>query len=356
MTENNNITDTNRIVLLHTERSGSNLTRSILGNHSHIHSPTPPNLISPFSKIIGLYGDLNNDKSFANLCEDIIYYLQNRHTKWNVTYDADYLFNKVPKRSLMSVIDTVYQEELIKSKKTIVFIKEIKLDKHFFHFYNTFSNSKFIYLIRDGRDAVTSAMTSSSFNTSADLFADRWNSEQIAFLSIYKTLKAQNKIIPVYYEDLLTEPEKLVKDICKFLNVDFEDNMLNFFKHKGRIEESKIVHGWKNLSSPILQNNFEKYKNYFSKRELFKIESKMFMTLCLLGYEPQNDVLELSKKRRSIIKKYIKMIKSFIPKGDKEFRKERLLRMKTYQIRNSFTKKLIVDVTPVIKPKYYQPS
>lgn len=48
------------IILLASERSGSNLLRTLLGNHSDISAPVAPHLIKMFYPIKHYFSDLHN--------------------------------------------------------------------------------------------------------------------------------------------------------------------------------------------------------------------------------------------------------------------------------------------------------
>ena len=51
-----------RIMILASERSGTNLLRTLLGNHNDISAPVAPHFFDAFKETIHLYGDLNINK------------------------------------------------------------------------------------------------------------------------------------------------------------------------------------------------------------------------------------------------------------------------------------------------------
>ena len=55
------------IVLLASERSGSNLLRSLLGNHSQISAPVAPHLLVEFYNSSKYYGDLRDLQNIKEL-------------------------------------------------------------------------------------------------------------------------------------------------------------------------------------------------------------------------------------------------------------------------------------------------
>jgi hypothetical protein len=47
-----------KVIFLASERSGTNLLRTLLGNHPDIDAPVAPHFLDAFNESVGLYGDL----------------------------------------------------------------------------------------------------------------------------------------------------------------------------------------------------------------------------------------------------------------------------------------------------------
>jgi protein-tyrosine sulfotransferase len=84
-----------------------------------------------------------------------------------------------------------------------------------------FPNAKFVYMIRDGRDTAYSYMVRAKENITLDNFKRNLN----IWIDINeKGLMNCNQIGPnncliIKYEQLVTQPEKIIRNLIKFLNL-----------------------------------------------------------------------------------------------------------------------------------------
>ena len=60
----------NRVFIMSSERSGSNLLRSILDSHQDIAAPPALQLFRQFNRILPFYGSLEIDENFELLKND----------------------------------------------------------------------------------------------------------------------------------------------------------------------------------------------------------------------------------------------------------------------------------------------
>ena len=117
--------------------------------------------------------------------------------------------------------------------------------------YRNFKNAYFIFLLRDPIDAAYSYSSIKKNPASNPVyFTWKWNNSIKAYNWIRKQTHA--KTLLVRYEDLVTAPNDISKDILSFLNLDFEDVI-----HSNETESAKDLMGTsklefhKNLYKPI---------------------------------------------------------------------------------------------------------
>ncbi|MEO1923589.1 MAG: sulfotransferase, partial [Nautiliaceae bacterium] len=83
----------------------------------------------------------------------------------------------------------------------------------------------------------------------------------------FKKINPENKIT-IKYEDLLDNPKKILSLICEFLDVPFEESMLEFYKYSKKYIGK---HHSNLIFKPISNKNKFKWK-----KELKKIEIDSF--------------------------------------------------------------------------------
>jgi hypothetical protein len=114
-----------------------------------------------------------------------------------------------------------------------------KTPPHIFIIKKLFSyrpNSKFIIMLRDGRDVVCSM----KYRTDYEDFnarLDRWMYDNLAGLPYWQ----HPRVKVVKYENLVTDTELTLKDICNFLGEKYTDSLLEFHKTDRHWYSSEIV-------------------------------------------------------------------------------------------------------------------
>ncbi|MFC2092026.1 sulfotransferase [Elusimicrobiota bacterium] len=317
------------VFLLCSERSGSNLLRMIIGNHPQISAPSFIGLLSLFYPLLPNYGNLQNEHNFRRLCTDVCNVMENQYGIWRSTFLDDELFNSVTDRSFFGLYDYIIEKEIITRRKQRAFIKES--GQYSFLLLDHYKDSKFIYLLRDGRDVALSFKNSPTHTGNIKEIANIWSKEQQECLSFY-CLDGKERTYAVHYEDLLRYPEKTSKNICAFLDEPYEPAILEYYKNKESIEISAKTVNWENVKKPIFANNFGKYKNDLSSSSIKYFEKIAFRELFLCGYKLEYDLSELKsgKNFTNYIRKAITLLQKTI-KGKFPYLSELKSRKKFFQ-------------------------
>lgn len=159
-----------------------------------------------------------------------------------------------------------------------------------------FPNTKFIHIIRDGRDVACSFRELKSIRTNSkyapklpteiDEIALRWHSNISVIERFLNTLKPGNKIA-LRYEDLLTNPSDELRKLCDFLKIGFSNSMLNYVEENLKHEyEPKEFIAWKHkLNQAIDVSNIGKHKSVLTSLEKQKFNSIASKWLVHYGYE-----------------------------------------------------------------------
>ena len=180
--------------------------------------------------------------------------------------------NKVYNPNFAKLINNCF--EVVKTTrnlkgKKITGVLESWIIEMFLPLAKLFKNSKFIVIIRDPR-AVLGAHLNIPKKYKSRLanslsFIKCWR-KMIALTIYYKSLKIfKNRLFVFTHEDLIEDPKKICKKLCKFLNVKFENKMLDTHKYID-YQSGKI---WKGGST------FEKEAFGFLKRRTTRWKKKL---------------------------------------------------------------------------------
>jgi protein-tyrosine sulfotransferase len=151
--------------------------------------------------------------------------------------------------------------------------------------HEIFPNAKFVYMIRDGRASVYSHMKYLNIKVNAKNYYDhliRWNEFTKKSFEQCKQI-GEHKCKIIKYEDLILNKKRTVKSVVKFLNIKFEEAMMNHDKLVG----TKVIlenDGWSTdqVIKPVYMNSL---KSWIGKIDYdsFKIKADIDM-LKTLGY------------------------------------------------------------------------
>lgn len=342
----------NPIFIIGTERSGSNLLRLILNTHSEICVPHPPHIFKFFGKIYSNNYDLN-DKNFERLTRDVCLLVNNHINPWEIKIKPESIAKKSRSKSLYGIYEAIYDEYLIYSGKKRWGCKSTFMVEYIDEICKHVKEPKFLWLIRDVRDVVVSSKKS-VFNPNHPYFVSKlWNAQQELGLAAERKLP-KNQILRIKYEDLVAMPHETVRNITDFLEISFQNKMLDYYKTSTAKKSGNLSVSWENTSKPIIKDNYMKFPNSLSKKEIELIEYISGSMLQEFGYGrylSANSISGISKfsvfcfKISDIVKRIqIELVASFKDKNYLLFIKRRFivkwLNLKTF-FRNNFNKESI---------------
>jgi len=87
-------------------------------------------------------------------------------------------------------------------------------------------DAKFIHMTRDARDVISS-LSKQRWTPKDKIKAAKWYKAVINQIDIIKKELPPDSVITVDLYDLIDEPEKILKSICRFIGISFSDKMLD---------------------------------------------------------------------------------------------------------------------------------
>lgn len=158
--------------------------------------------------------------------------------------------------------------------------------------------ARFIHIIRDGRDAAVS-LRKQWFSPGYDIEvqAGYWRNN---ILTMHEEGRQTLHYLEIRYEDLVNQPEDVLKKICVFLEMDFQNEMLRYYeKSPARIQEhlaryrmngSVIVsqtdryHQQISTTKPLDASLIGRWKDLLSKEEIHNFDVAAGDVLREYGY------------------------------------------------------------------------
>ncbi len=227
-------------------RSGTKFLMNVLNNHSQINIAPETHCFSTLlhhglKKVIRKVGDLNQD---SNL-EILVHKMVNEEifgTFWKPPFPLkqEKLLErfKTSSRKLQDIFTILIDEHRILHNKLIA---GEKTPSHLYHvdtLFEWFPNAKVIHIIRDPRDILASEINKNlkpDYPLQKGSFFYNWGLFMYVLIQWNLAIRLNRKYLQKYprnytsirYEDLLLNHEQTVREVCNFLNVDFEEAMLH---------------------------------------------------------------------------------------------------------------------------------
>lgn len=136
---------------------------------------------------------------------------------------------------------------------------------------------KFIHILRNGMDTIASMYEATkSFN---ELWGAGWDLNhcierwEYAMLTSHKYVNKSNHIL-VKYEELLDDKTKILREICKFMGIEYDGKMLvNYQEQAAKLSLNLPWH--KGIERDIKSSKVHKYHRNFTKNEIQYILDKI---------------------------------------------------------------------------------
>lgn len=276
--------ESRRIIIFYSERSGSNLLRVLLGNHSQISAPVPPHLLDAFKKEVHLFGDLSRERNMVKFLDGLIQYVNHSFSDWNLEIGAVELFDSMQPQTFIEAFDAIYKAKTRRDGKKHYVCKDNHMFDYAFPLLHRLNNLKFIYLYRDPRDVVSSWMKHRMLYFTPFDAAQAWKAEQKKCIELEQVYSID--MHHVSYEDLVRSTEQAMTGVLEYLGLEVEEAC---FSNEGNKPEAERNILWKNLNKPIMRDNTRNFETVLSGKKINMVESITSEQMRYLGYEPITD-------------------------------------------------------------------
>lgn len=271
------------IFIMSSERSGSNLLRLLLGNHSRIASPVAVHLLNSMAPLAGYYAPLSDEKHAAAYYDLLVQHVNQEYYDWKFTTPFAEMRAHGRHDSFSDFFRFFYETKGAADapEKTRLVFKENAIFDYAFELLHHFPDARFLYLYRDPRDYVASWMKVPRGFSTPQKAIKNWVEEQT-------TCELATAVfgLPchrVKYEDLITDPVTSMNEILDFVGEEREVACYSTDREKN----SSYVWNeyWKNLDKPIMSDNKNKFLTELDQVTIREIEQLAGEHMLKLGYD-----------------------------------------------------------------------
>jgi hypothetical protein len=269
-----------KVFILGNPRSGTSLFRLMLNAHPQIISPPECGFLHWWYI---KYKDWNITYNSCNKINEFINDLKSSKKIENWNLDFGKLHQKIIQQNpenyedLSEIVYLIFAEQKGK-KPTIIADKNNYYIHHLNDLNEIWPSAKYILVIRDGRDVACSYLNIEKLITNSpykpklsndiSTIAKEWVANNNNIIDFIDSFGANRGLI-VRYEDVVTNPKFFLTQVCEFLGVDFNPEMLTYYiKNATQHDEPSSTLDWKmkTLEKPD-ENNIGKFKTELAHKD-----------------------------------------------------------------------------------------
>ncbi|MBM7557454.1 sulfotransferase family protein [Halanaerobacter jeridensis] len=233
---------------------------------------------------------------------------------------------------MMKVVDKAYGDQ----DTNMLGFKQTWVEEFVTPLLNTFPKMKVVQIIRDPRAVMASRTKTTQLTHNYPLLfmIKHWR-KSFAY-ALYNSYHNSDNFKLVKYENLTSKPEETMKDICDFINIDYEEKMINPNFYRDGKGDSWTDNSAYSTTNKITAKFKDKWKEILPAAKLQYIEDLCHLEMMKLGYERQTS-LSLKESVFSKVKFEDKLDTDWIKAQSKEENqnlttiKNELLRYYVYQ-------------------------
>ncbi|WP_298898163.1 sulfotransferase [uncultured Psychroserpens sp.] len=282
------------VFIIGNPRSGTSMFRMMMSSHSSIVVPPECGFIQWWYKV---YGDWSIENSQSK--DDLKAFISDLKTSKKIeTWELDYtalenlISSRLPKsyKELTSLVILQYgiqngKAPYVLGDKNNYYIEHLNL------LDSIYPDAKYLIIVRDCRDVVCSYLNVNALATDSkykpkfpetikEMSLD-WLHKNKKILSFLESVHTSNYAL-IRYEDLINKPELELQKCTEILDLQFEDQMLDYYKNK--MEPSELLDWKKKTNEEIDKSNTQKYLEQLSAFEIDEIMSVSGDLMRKFGY------------------------------------------------------------------------
>lgn len=277
------------VLMIPLRRCGSHALRLRLNMNSDFYSPYPLHIVD-FMPLKPLYGSLMDDAKYFQLITDLVGLQAFSLVPWKVIFfEPSMIFERLKRKpeNYPRSIHTVIWEMLFMAGEQlgarVVMDKSLDNVHYWRELLELFPEMVFINVVRDPRGQISSINRAIIHDFDTLLNLRTWVK---AYQAAEELIAAHpEKVLTVRYEDFVADEAKVLKEISKFVKIDFTPQMLDISSSEEAQYISRLSDLWVFNSSKPIPAHVDKFKNTLSFNDIERIETLTGKYMDLYGYE-----------------------------------------------------------------------
>jgi sulfotransferase family protein len=259
-------------------RSGTSLLSRMLASHPNLAVPYESHLYDSVFPIVQRYGDPSRGSARARLVSEILRTEPIR--RWTPPPSLSATLEAIQRDDFHGIVEGLMRTWASSQGKSHWGEKTPQHTLCWRTIAEGFTKLQVIHLIRDGRDVALSYRAAHFGPKHVYPLARRW----LTYLAAAEEARANlgNEVfLQVRYEDLVADPERELRRICRFLGEEFAPSMLTFYQGRNFHVDQ---HNARNLGCPVMSENSDKWRAEMTAREVRIFEALAGPALERYGY------------------------------------------------------------------------
>ena len=275
------------------QRSGTTLLRLMLNRHPKICIPPESHFILKLVSELPTTGTLSPSE-IARASELIL--CEPRIASWQLSEPVVNLaISEIPKPELAEIIASVFKMMVTNNNKQRWGDKTPEYVSILDELETLFPNTKYVYIIRDGRDVVRS-FAARSWHGCTLYHRARYLQCQVRKIDRFLKRLPTSRWVEIKYEDLVHNPEKTLRQVCEFLEEDFSEKMLSYYEdyHENLTITEKALGIHQKMGRSPRKGDVQKWRRDASAMSIFLTEYFAQEALSAHDYQCQYNAASLT--------------------------------------------------------------
>jgi hypothetical protein len=265
-------------------RSGTTLIRAMLDSHPDVAIPQESHFVVNMGRRRHLYG---TEHGFANdrFVQDLVSHWGFK--RWGIpAAEIMTSFVENPATCFSDAVRRAYEINAWRQGKRRFGDKTPGYVMHIPMLAELFTDGVFVHVIRDGRNVALSYIAGGWRHTSVAEAAVSWKRFVEQGRKAGRRL-GPGRYIEIRYEDMIEDPASELRSLCRFLDLSFDPQMLQYYERADTVVGDVKPHlrrAHKNLHLPPTKG-LRTWVNEMSRDDIITFEALAGDLLIALGYE-----------------------------------------------------------------------